>query len=183
MNELKDELLKVKANEKKLKTELNDEKLKNSKILQDAMKNAIVAPGNMGQPPSLGYQGYLARHRVNNQGSGLITGKIGLQSKFFDLGKINSADDSGKAAANKNRRSSILPNPLAFSSGRPAKRQGLGLSNNIHEMLNVAGMKPDPSILEELEEDCKTDIRAEAIDELDILADDLDNSSDDDKDD
>jgi len=46
----------------------------------------------------------------------------------------------------------------------------------------VAGMKADPSILEELEEDCKTDIRAEAIDELDILADDLDNSSDDDKD-
>jgi len=89
MNELKDELLKVKANEKKLKTELNEEKLKNSKVLQDAMKNTVVAPSNMGQPAhALGYQGYLARQRMN-QGAGLITGKIGLQSKFFDLGKLN----------------------------------------------------------------------------------------------
>ena len=43
LSELKEELLKVKANEKKLKTELNEEKLKNSKAIQDALKQTVVA--------------------------------------------------------------------------------------------------------------------------------------------
>jgi len=50
-------------------------------------------------------------------------------------------------------------------------------------MLSAAGLN-DPSIIKELEEDCKPDYTAEAIDELDIMANDLESSSDnEDKDD
>ena len=50
-------------------------------------------------------------------------------------------------------------------------------------MLSAAGMTVDPSIMKELEEDCKPDYTAEAIDELDIIAQDFESSSDnDDKD-
>ena len=42
LGELKEELLKVKANEKKLKTEVNEEKLKNSKALQEALRNTVA---------------------------------------------------------------------------------------------------------------------------------------------
>ena len=50
-------------------------------------------------------------------------------------------------------------------------------------MLSAAGIAADPSIMKELEEDCKPDYTAEAIDELDIIAQDFESSSDgDDKD-
>ena len=80
------------------------------------------------------------------------------------------------------RRSSVLANPLGFSSGRP-KRQGLGLSNNVEQILGAAGMKADPQVIQELEEDSKPDYTADAFDELDQLANDLESSSEDSNDD
>ena len=73
------------------------------------------------------------------------------------------------------RRASVLPNPLGFSNTRQ-KRQGLNLSSNktVQEILGKAGA---PEILAELEEDCKPDHTADAIDELDQLANDLESSS------
>jgi hypothetical protein len=47
------------------------------------------------------------------------------------------------------------------------KRQGINLSNNMNEMLGAAGIKADASVIQELEEDCKPDYRAEALDDLD----------------
>ena len=82
------------------------------------------------------------------------------------------------------RASNALSNPLGLSSGRP-KRQGLGLSNNM-QMLSAAGIGPkatDPAIAEDLEEDSKPDYTAQAFDDLDQLANDLESSSDDEKDD
>ena len=89
LTELKEELLKVKANEKKLKNEVNEEKLKNSKALQDALRNTVAQGTMPPQASALGYQGYLARQRMTG-GTGLITGKIGMQSKFMDYGKLNT---------------------------------------------------------------------------------------------
>ena len=47
-------------------------------------------------------------------------------------------------------------------------------------MLSAAGIKSDDSIIKELEEDLKPDYTAEAIDELEIMANDLESSSDND---
>lgn len=169
LNELKDELVKVKGNEKRLKTELQEEKLKNSRALQEAMLMSQAKQQNgmtlsVGAQP-LGYQGYLARQRG---GQGMITGKVGMQSKFMNYEKLKgeSPQVQPQASMAAQRRASVLPNPLGFSSGRP-KRQGLGLSNNVHEMLGAAGIKADSSLILELEEDMKPDYTAEAFDDLD----------------
>ena len=64
-----------------------------------------------------------------NAGSGsLITGKIGMSSKFLDMGKLNSANDSSKIQSS--RRASVLPNPLAFSNRTSVQRKGLNLASN-----------------------------------------------------
>ena len=54
------------------------------------------------------------------------------------------------------------------------------------QMLSAAGIGPkatDPAIAEDLEEDSKPDYTAQAFDDLDQLANDLESSSDDEKDD
>ena len=43
----------------------------------------------------------------------------------------------------------------------------MNLSNNMNEMLGAAGIKADAAVIQELEEDCKPDYRAEALDDLD----------------
>ena len=115
----------------------------------------------------------------------MITGKVGMQSKFMNYEKLKGQEMAVQPAnpiVAANRRSSVLPNPLGIM-GRTGKRQGLGLSNNVHEMLGAAGIKADASFIQELEEDCKPDYTAEAIDDLDQLANDLESSSGDEKDD
>lgn len=101
-----------------------------------------------------------------------------MQSKFMDMGRMNTQEleksKSGLVQNTATRRQSVLSNPLGFSSGRP-KRQGLGLSNNVQEILGAADIN-DPSIIQELEEDSKPDYTAEAIDDLDQLYQDLENS-------
>lgn len=59
------------------------------------------------------------------------------------------------------------------------------MSNSLQmeQILGVAGLQTNSAILEELEEDLKPDYRAEAIDDLDQLANDLESSSGDEKDD
>ena len=71
---------------------------------------------------------------MNASSGGLITGKLGLSSKFLDIGKLNAGGgDEHHKALSTQKRASILPNPLSFSnraSGRINKRQGLGLATN-----------------------------------------------------
>lgn len=86
MEELREELGKIKNNEKKLKAQLNEAQLKNSSILMNAMQQNqnMSAMGSHSAQSQLGYQNYLGRQRA-----GLITGKVGMQSKFMDVGKLN----------------------------------------------------------------------------------------------
>lgn len=177
--ELKDEITKVKANEKKLKEDLAKEKLKDSQALSAALLNS------QREKPQT-YQEYLAK-RMNNSTSdkGVITHKLAMKSKFMNYEKLKDPKEGlpqipqPKIAAA--RRPSVLSNPLSFNAG---KRQGLNLANNnVTEMLGAAGINADASTIQELEEDCKPDYRAEALDDLDQLANDLASSSDDEKND
>ena len=122
-------------------------------------------------------------------GKGVITHKLAMNNKFMNYEKLKESKEGlpaiqqPKIAAGV-RRPSVLSNPLSFNSGQRAQRQGLNLANNnVSEVLGAAGIRADASIIQELEEDCKPDYRAEALDDLDQLANDLASSSDDEKND
>lgn len=106
--ELADELNKSKAKEKQCKQKLQEEQLKSSKALQNAMyqsKQATAAP--------LDYNDYLAKRR--GESGMMITGKVGMSSKFMDMSKLNGGHLGGantNMGVSANRRSSVLSNPL-----------------------------------------------------------------------
>lgn len=76
-----------------------------------------------------------------------------MQSKFMNYEQLkgsggNKGEKAGAGGLNlaASRRASVLPNPLGFGNSRP-KRQGLGLNNNVQDLLAVTGFKPDAAVL------------------------------------
>ena len=112
---------------------------------------------------SLNYGSYLQRQRTGN----MITGKVGMQSKFMDYSKLTQP--GVMPAQNKNH---VKRDPLQM---KPNPRQTMRFDHNVDQMLSAAGLKQDESTFQkELEEDLKQDLGAEAMDELDaMLAEDL----------
>ena len=98
LDELLAELNKVKTNEKKVKQELQDERLK----ISFALQNALLQSQNVmtQQPAQLGYQSFLSKQQARGE-TGVITGKVGMQSKFMDYSKLNTnnSNNLGVSAA------------------------------------------------------------------------------------
>ena len=179
MEELRRELDEIKASEKKLRAELDREKLNCQQILQELSKaQHTIETGGIGSKQianakPLGFSNYIARQKQ----AGVITGKVGMQSKFMDFSKLNEKQQNPLTASQ--RRGSTLGsqlNPLNFSGKASTPRSSIRLTNsNIDQMLSAALGASDPAE-PIVEEDTEPDHTADAHDILDEML--KDSSSD-----
>ena len=156
-------------------------KLKESETLNRVLANQHMVEMQMAGGKD-DYRSYLNKTRS-------ITSKVSMQSRFMNRDQLYAADNNNRVKVsggmNAARRSSVLPSLNTFSMGAKPKRQGLnlGASTQMGQMMGASGIQASAVVQKELEEDLKPDYRAEAIDDLDQLAEDLEFSSEEEKDD